>query len=228
MMSDTGRACRKKHPRPFLPSRGFTLIELFIAISIFSVVAVALYSAFFAGISVWQRSSESGNIDQDIKFILDDINKDFRNMLCLTNKEESIFAFSGSEKKAAIITETSPFSEGDSSRRELAKVVYEFDDKTGELTRRIAGKDLGFDIEKAGREILLKGIEDLKFSYCYFSGSEDDPYLWEGEWKDSKMRIPKGVRLIFKIKPEDAKESLNFTKTILIPTGIRGEKEVGL
>lgn len=207
---------------------GFTLIELFIAISIFAVVAVALYSTFFAGISVWRRSSESGDIHQDIKFALDDITKDLRNIIYCTEDGESIYAFSGTTEEIAFITLEAPFLQEDISRRELAKIAYRFDKNKHQFIRIRVAKSLGFDIEKGEKEVLLKGIEELKFEYCYFSGDEDEPYLWQEEWEDDESRIPRVVRLTFRIKTKREKEPLEFTKTIFIPIGVLGEEKVGL
>ena len=48
---------------------GFTIIELLIALSIFAVIAVTLYSTFFAGISVWKRSGDKSGTYQDIRVV---------------------------------------------------------------------------------------------------------------------------------------------------------------
>lgn len=207
---------------------GFTFIELFIAISIFTVVAIALYSTFFAGISVWRRSGEDRDVYQNIRFVFDDMTKDFRNIVYCSEDEESMFAFSGMTDEVVFITSEGTFSEEDVFRKELAKVAYRLDRDAGELIRIRAGKSLGFNIEKAEKESLLKGIEDLKFEYCYDSDDEDDPYLWKEEWEDKEMRIPRGVMVTFHIKVEEEKEALKFTKTIFVPTGILGEGEIGL
>lgn len=207
---------------------GFTLIELFIAISIFAVVAIALYSTFFAGISVWRRSGESRDVYQDIRFVLDDMTRDLRNIVYYTKDPESAFAFSGTADELDFITLEGPFVEKDTSRKELIKIVYRFDDAIDGLVRIRADKSLGFDIEKGEKEILLKDIEDLKFEYCYDSGDEDDPYLWEDKWEDKDLRIPRGVKVIFQIKVAKVKEPLEFAKTVFIPIGVLGEKELGL
>jgi len=208
--------------------RGFTFIELLIAVSIFAVAAIALYSTFFAGISVWRRSGKSGDIYQDIRFVVEDMTKDFKNTIYYTKEKESIFRFSGTAEEVAFVTLEGLFLEKDVSRKELVKVAYRFDDGRGELIMARADKSIGFDIKKAKEEILLKDVEDFKFEYCYDSGDEDKPYLWKEEWKDENLRIPRGIRVSFRIKAEKEKEPLKFTKTIFIPIGVLGEKEVGL
>lgn len=208
---------------------GFTFIELLIAISIFAVVAIALYSTLFAGISVWKRSSEGGDVYQDVRLTFNDITKDLRNIVYMyTKDEESIFSFFGMIDEIVFVTLEGSFFEEDISRKELVKVAYRFDEDADELIRIKADKSLGFDVEKAEKEILLNGVEEFKLEYCYDSGDDDDPYLWKEEWEDEDLRIPRGVRVTFHIETENKKEPLEFTKTIFIPTGILGEEELGL
>ena len=210
-------------------ARGFTFIELLIAVSIFAVVAIALYSTFFAGISVWKRSGEDGNIYQDARFVFDDITKDLKNSLYGGEDEKSAFAFSGNAQEIIFITLEPLFFEEDISRKELVKVAYSVDGEEGQLIRRMAGKSLGFDIEKAEKEILLKDVEEFTFMYCYDSGDEDEPYIWKEEWDDEKMRVPRGVKVSFSIKAEEGKKKApEFSKIIFVPTGVLGEKELGL
>ena len=208
--------------------RGFTFIELLIAVSIFAVVAIALYSTFFAGISVWRRSGPDGSVYQDVKFAFDDIAKDLKNAVYLSGDEESIFIFSGSAEEIAFITLEPTFSEEDTGR-ELVKVAYSFDESEGQLIRKRADILAGFDVEKAEKEVLLDGLEGFTLEYCYDSGDEDAPYLWEEEWEDDEMRLPRGVKVVFLIKTETAgKQPLKFSEIIFVPTGILGEREIGL
>lgn len=208
--------------------KAFTLIELLIAISIFAVVAVALYSTFFAGISIWRRSSAGGDIYQEVKFTLDDITKDLRNIVYCTKDEESMYAFSGGAQEITFFTLEAPFVREGEPRKELVKVVYKYDQEKDELIRMRAEKSTGFDVEKSEREALLKNMKELKFEYSYFSGDEDEPYLWQEEWEDDEARIPRGVRLTFRVKTEKEAEPLEFTKTIFVPIGVLGEKKAGL
>jgi len=208
---------------------GFTLIELFIAISIFAVVAIALYSTFFAGISIWKRSAEGGDVYQNIRFILDDMTKDLKNSVYMySNEEGSIYAFSGTDEEISFITLEDVTSEEETSRRELVKAAYRFDKTEDSLIRAKADKSMGFDIEKAEEEIVLKDIEDFKFEYCYETDSDIEPYEWKEEWEEDKKKIPRGVRVSFHSMAERERRPVKFTKTIFILTGVLGEEEVGL
>ena len=121
------------------------------------------------------------------------------------------------------------FFEEDISRKELVKVAYRFDTGENQLISLKAEKSLGFDTEKAEKEILLDGVEKFTIFYCYDTGDEDDPYEWKEEWEDAEMRIPRGVKINSLIRSGgDAKDTLEFIKTIFISIGVLGEREVGL
>ena len=217
--------------------KGFTLIELLIALSIFAVIAVTMYSTFFAGISVWKRSGDNSGIYQDIRVSFDDIARDLKNMIYFTKDEESAYAFVGMPQKVIFMTLDEYATESMEAGKEVVKVSYSFDDAKGELIKERSDISAGFDIEKAVKETLLKNVEDFKFEYCYHSGDEEEPYLWQEEWKDEEERIPRGVRVtaFFSAKGgsasggKGAKSGIDASKTrrvIFIPTGILGEKEL--
>jgi type II secretion system protein J len=208
-------------------SKSFTLIELLIALSIFAVIAVTLYSTFFAGISVWRRSGEGSDAYQDMRTAFDDIARDLKNMAYFTKNKDSIYAFSGLSKEIILMTLEEGATEKMEPSREVVKVSYLFDEAKGELNRRAAGIASGFDLKKAGVETLLKGVADLKFEYCYDSGDEDEPYLWQEEWKDENAKTPRGVRITASIKSgKMAKEMPKVTRVVFIPTGVLGKKEL--
>src|SRR3989338_7576018 len=147
---------------------GFTIIELLIALSIFAVIAVTLYSTFFAGISVWKRSEDKSGTYQDIRVVFDDIARDLKNMVYFTKEKESAYVFVGMPKKVIFMTLEEYATESMESGKEVARVSYSFDDTKGELIGERAGILVGFDTEKAEDEPLLKDVEDPgPFSYQF-------------------------------------------------------------
>ncbi|MDD5680592.1 MAG: prepilin-type N-terminal cleavage/methylation domain-containing protein [Candidatus Omnitrophica bacterium] len=208
-------------------NNAFTFIELLIALSIFAVVAVTLYSTFFAGLSVWKRSGDGSDVYQDIRTVFDDMARDFRNMIYFTKDKESMYIFSGMPKEIILMTLEEGASEKMEPYREVVKVTYSFDDTKGELIRQRAALAFGFDLKKAEKEVLLKDLGDFKFEYCYYSGDEDEPYLWQEEWKDEDEKTPRGIRITAVLKNGKGGEEMSkITRVIFIPTGILGKKEI--
>ena len=205
----------------------FTVIELLIALSIFSVIAITLYSTFFAGISTWKRSGDNTGIYQNIRVTFDDIARDLKNMIYFTKDDESAYIFSGTSEQVIFMTLEEGISEKTEPQRELVRIAYSFDNAKGDIVREIAGISLGFDTRKAEKEILLKNVEDFKVEYCYFSGDEDDPYLWQEEWSDEEVKTPRGVKITASLKGgKGSKETSKITRIVFISTGVLGEKEL--
>lgn len=206
---------------------GFTLIELLIALSIFAVVAVTLYSTFFAGISVWKRSGDTSDIYQDIRTVFDDMARNLKNTVYMTKDKESAYAFSGTSEKIIFMTLEEGADAEMKPTRELVRVSYYFDAAKDEFISERSGILAGFDAEMAAKEVLLRGVEGLQFEYCYDSGDEDEPYLWQEEWEDDEARTPRGVRVTAIVKGMGSKEKASkISRTIFIPTGVLGEKEL--
>ncbi|MBU4375978.1 MAG: prepilin-type N-terminal cleavage/methylation domain-containing protein [Candidatus Omnitrophica bacterium] len=205
----------------------FTLIELLIALSIFAVVAVTLYSTFFAGISVWKRSGDTSSAYQDIRVVFDDIARDLKDMIYFTKDGESAYAFIGAPNKVIFMTLEEYASPQMKPAREVVRVSYYFDTAKEEFIKKRADISLGFDIEKAEEDVLLRGVKDFQFEYCYDSGDEDDPYLWQEEWEDDEARIPRGIRIVTVMKAiKSGDEASEITRVIFIPTGVLGKKEL--
>jgi len=207
--------------------RAFTFIELLIAVSIFATLAIALYSSFFAGISIWKRSAAGGGVYQDVRFALDDLTRDLKSAAAGGADEDSLFAFSGESERVVFFTSAAAFSGQGAQRRELTRVAYGLDRESGRLFRARAVLAGGFDLDSAEKDTLVEGVEDFSLSYPYDSGDEDDPYIWREEWQNSDMRPPRGVKVSLAIASGNEKGGrLKFDKIIFIPTGVLGKDEI--
>ncbi len=219
------RTVRKGHRHIF----GFTFVELLIAVSIFAIVALALYSTFFAGISVWKRSGEGGNITQAVRFIFDDMARDLRNSVYLTGEEESVFTSTCTSEEITFFS-VEPSSLGETmAQREFVKVSYTYDKDEKQVIRRRADKEVGFKVEEAEKEILLNAVEEFTIEYCYDTGDDDDPYEWKDEWEDEERRLPKGVRITSELGGAGrGEEPVSFKRIMHVPLGVLGEEELGI
>jgi len=204
------------------PNAGFTFIELIIAITIFSIIAVSVYSVFRAGMKLWMKTNPLIQANQADRFFFDTISKDLKNAIMYydsTNKDNVNFA--GEPKKMSFMTlmEVSA-KEGAIVYLELAKVTYYFDAATKTVKRTVATKVEGFDEAYAkGTDILTNcDREKIGFQYCYkdsFGASEETySYDWEDTWSEElKLKIPRGVKV----------KVGSYTKTIFIPTADKPE-----
>lgn len=206
----------------------FTLIELLVAVSIFSVVAIALYSTFSAGVSVWRRSEEGLAIYQDVRILLDDMEKELkRAVLYGDESEEPMLAFEGASSEISFPTIANAATGDGTAYREIAKVSYRFSKEGAALMRVSSTVRQGFDDDSGTKETVRQGVAAFAVSYAYDSGDEDEPYVWKDEWKNDEGELPRGVRIMISLgDPVSGDVRAEFVKYVLIPTGVLGEREL--
>ena len=73
-------------PKPLaMPSKGFSLVELLIALGIFSVIALSLYVVFANGLRIQKEAKNLEDVYRDARFIMESITQDVENMVPLSS-----------------------------------------------------------------------------------------------------------------------------------------------
>lgn len=215
--------------------RGFTFIELIIAVTIFAIVAVSIYSTFSAGIKIWLKTSPMIEANQAMRVFFATASLDLKNIIPYYEKtqnpqassfaptsffgSEEKFNFEGGPARMSFITVIAVSDPVLGLRDEPARVVYLYDKATKTVKRLVATKTEGLKEEKAKEFEMLKPIEekDFKLEYCYREAlsQTDYEYEWKDTWegKKNETEIPRAVRI----------KAGEFKKTIFIPTGKLGE-----
>ena len=215
--------------------KGFTLLELLLALSIFSIIAVCLYSVFAGGIRVWRKQEEGFKYAHTTRLALDRMAKELRNAINYSvpattgmgAEDNQGLRFIGEKDKFSFITVTDG---------EIAKVSYLFSAKGGEnarfqngvLKRIIVLQKEGFKEENQKEDVLVADIDELSFEYAYEGEGKDSPAIWADSWgEEGQAKIPKGVRvtLEFDKGAKDQNKKEIFRKTVFIPTGSLEKKE---
>lgn len=200
-------------------------MELLIAVSIFSVIALCLYSVFSGGIRIWKRQEEGFVYNHSVRLAFDSMAGELRNAINysqpgntgLDAEAAQGLKFSGDGKSLTFTTLIGG---------EIAKVDYVFEetaDKKGRLIRKIVFQKEGFKEENQKDNILIEGLEDLAFEYAYKASGEEPLPVWKDSWakeaQNTESKIPQGVRITLTFPgPGEGKEEI-FRKTVFIPTG---------
>lgn len=199
--------------------RGFTLIELLCAITIFSIIAIGIYSSFTTGIITWRRTNSFGNIYQDARLSLDLMAKELRNSVRFGD-----FSFEGSKESISFFTISGK------DNPSIYKITYFFQKEglgqTGSLMRRKETFAESFTEEQRGEkeaDEIASSIIDLQFEYAYENEEEENAIKWSDDWADKNIR-PRSIRIYLSFKPEKT-APINFTKLVFIPTGKIGQEE---
>jgi len=210
---------------------GFTFIELIIAVTIFAIIAVSIYSTFNAGIRVWLKMSPMIEANQQCRIFFNTISLDLKNAVAyydisniLTKQGfgqeyEGKINFEGRSDKISFMTIVNISDPDLGLREELAKVTYIYDKADKTIKRLVATKAEGLNEENAKSSDMITGIDgkDFGFEYCYKSmtSNTDYDYEWKDAWEDKNVqKIPRGVRV----------KTGEFKKTVFIPTGVLGEE----
>lgn len=185
----------------------FTFVELMIAITIFAVVAIVIYSSFSASIKVWKRGEESVSINQNLRIGLDDFGKELRNALNYNNDNDPAICFEGQSNSLSF-----PIYLTSETGGQFGIVLYKKDGASLKREENIFGQ------ASPQEESLIDGVEEAKFLYAFDTQDTENPYEWNDSWQE-KNKIPRGVKLTLKLQ-----KGGSFTKTVFIPTGGLGKK----
>lgn len=200
-------------------AQGFTFIELIIAITIFCIIAVSIYSVFRSGVRIWYRVSPLIQNTQSLRFFFNTISRDLKNSISYAKKGMN---FEGGRRKISFMTLVEVSGQGISPNAEPARVFYYLDNTRKAVRRGVATRMEGFSEDYAKISDVLNNIddEDFEFEYCYKMGSSptEYDYEWKDEWEDKEKengKIPRGVRI----------RAGDYSEIIFIPTGTLGGED---
>jgi type II secretion system protein J len=212
--------------------KGFTFIELIVAVTIFSIIAVSIYSVFRAGVRLWSGTNPIIQANQSARYFFNTISTDLKNSISYNavsrgiktfgSSGEKIANFEGEEQRISFMTLVDVSGTGVLPHTELARVIYSFDRSNNTVKRAVATKAEGLSEPLAKITDILSDIDDkdFGFEYCYkvTSSPTEYGYEWKEAWSDEdedKGKIPRGVKV----------KAGAYSKTIFIPTGRLGGKE---
>ena len=113
-------------------NKGFTFIEVMLAVSIFAIVAVAINSTFGAGLFAWRSAQETQNLYQDIRLALNKMAGDLENAVLYSDSEEEghkVPNFAGLENELSFYSLAESFS-AIPVHPELRRITYRLDEST--------------------------------------------------------------------------------------------------
>jgi len=199
--------------RSWRKEQGFTLIELVVSLTIFSVISLPIYSSFAGGISVWRKAREFSSVYQTARLLLDDIATELKNAVKVSGTE-----FNGGPRSISFIT-LRRGSHGASARRDtqIAKVTFEVlrdPSASGYALFRRQASNLKV---RGEAELMVGSLSSLDFQYTYIN-SVGELQPWAKVWKMND-ELPLGVKITLDIGGRQ------FTKMVFIPHGFREEEK---
>ena len=190
---------------------GFTLVDILISLTLFSVILVLVFSALYTSNKSWIASVRQIEANEEQRIVLTFIKRHLSQMtpiLRLDGKENNL-VFKGEENSIHFVSSL-PAHRGGGGLYLLTLQL----DKDLILRYQIVTTDIDFETEpyseKVKSQILISDIEDIKFSY-FGSEKRNDVPGWHGQWKDKK-RLPDLISLLI-----TSKNSTHYWPEVLIP-----------
>lgn len=182
-------------------SSAFTLTELLIAVSIFSVVSIAIYSTFSSGVSVLRRVK---NIDFARQKILLKNERFARELREIPPCRKQLFSGSKTQISFPGFSNYIP-----------CRITYYFDAgslcflRGADKLSQIITAEGKIDAElKSKPAVVLSGIKEVKFSYLKLDPIKNE-YIWTDEWLQNYL--PVAVKLII------ISQTQEYASTIFLP-----------
>lgn len=169
--------------------RTLTLIEVTIAVCIFAIISIVLYSLLRTAVTVRKKTDTEGETHYWYHLNLDLIAKELRNVI--TFKDDTA-SFKGFEKGFQYYTVIYDYAKDAPAVR---LVSYEVLDRTlvRKLFHPLSNQELkSYDF-----------FEDLKYFQCFYYDGE--ARVWKNEWDEDEL-IPAAVRMSVRYGDDEAKE----------------------
>ena len=198
-------------------SRGFSLIELLIAISLYGTVLLVLGGTLRGGLDVWARDEKRSPATHEVDLFLAKLGEEFENSVPF-----SPVPFEG-RSEAVLMTSVLNKISGESFGRQFSRIQYRYD---GEVLYReevdlptFLGKQRDYEKEKF-EKIWMKGVQNFSLEYAY-RGQKGD-VEWKKEWQQNKnkMELPFAVKVELALKRE-GDEPLHGEKIFFLPEGVK-------
>lgn len=195
---------------------GFTSIELFIAITISSVIMLTIYSTFNLGINTFRRVEGLISMYQKALNFFDIIEKDLKNILIYS---DDFSGFTGSQEEITFFTIADIIAKEDALRQETQMVKASYFIKDGKFFRQLQKQNEDLEFEIISQQPLIS-VKEIKFYYPYSNNELQSDCIWKSAW-DQKY-IPQGITLNLSLEDKKSKQGLNLNKTIFIAQGELG------
>lgn len=177
-------------------SRGFTLIELTLATTLFALVAMILYGSFYLGHRAVERTGYLAERSQRLRSSEELLASYIRSAYpCRLSPQGATISFSGGEKSLTFVSALSSGLGGRGASR-VSITWNEHEGGSGSLSVEEAVPLAAGCQENGGYKnslVVERGVRDFRLHYFDPTGEEEK---WVEEWDGSERRLlPRAVRL---------------------------------
>ena len=181
-------------------SRGFTLLEVLLAMTALALVTTICYAAFNLGIRAMQAGEVAVVTAQRLRVASDVIIRQLKSAVpyAVRNEDEDVFPFIYGTGTSLTFITTAGLSGGGG----LTRVTYRVEgqpprlimEESSFLSPDALGQSDAVDKHGERSTVLLDNLESVKFEYMMNDGAETE---WRGDWDGHEEEtMPAAVRII--------------------------------
>lgn len=197
--------------------KGFTFIELLIAITIFSIIAAGIYQTMRLGVKTWERTNLVMRQNRSLRAFFNGVSKDLVNSVPASAVGVGAAAW---EADSMAFPAIGPAG--------ITQMRYRFDKGSGSILRSRSGMKEGFDMKLSGERVILRGAEDAAFEYAAELPGGVSQAFWQKAWEGTdKQSLPGAVRITVTLKKDAGEPGNRFEKIIRIPNVYAVEETSG-
>lgn len=191
--------------------KGFTLLELLVAISLLGMAAIIVLSLFSKGIDVWEEAKFKSPLEYNAVLFLEEMEKEIKNCADFSEigflGESADFAFPSYIKKYD--------QELAVTQEKIGCVKYRFDEEKKSVYKYRAVYP---DCLVESLFISIKMLDSVEtFRLEYGSLNEENKISWAGTWQKEQGK-PKAVKIILRINlGEKTGKTYDFEKVVYCP-----------
>lgn len=178
---------------------GFTLIEILIALTLFSLILVMVFSTLHSSNKSWQASDKQSELNDERRLVFNFIRKQLSETvpLILIDGKKNAVIFKGEPEQAYFVSRL-PAHRGGGGLHLLSLAVSKQEDDSSLILRYqaiTADMDLYEDHPDEDIETvsLINNVDSIEYAY-FGQKNEDKKPSWYDEWKDEE-RLPRMLRI---------------------------------
>ena len=183
---------------------GFTLVELLVGLTIFSVVVISLYSAFSTGILARRKGGNASDSFQTARVALNDIGSELKKMVPYSGYG----LIGGPEELSFPVVDFQ--TEGELRLSRITYSLKENSDLKALIKKReVLVGELSLAYELAPR------VKELSFHYA-FPDSLTDSLQWKATWSCTDT-LPQALKTVLTLQTREKDLTITFTKVVALP-----------
>ena len=215
--------------------RGLTFVELLIAVMMVAILFVGLSTHLRAGMTVWQRVTQSTDMRQRERAAIARLERDLANAFVFDavlahyeplsdNTKLSLPVFSSGSVSIYTVPTRENFYE-----TPVQFITYSCPrpSQSGLWRRRWSVDESRTKLDGADWELILPECKALKFSYAYLDSIDPaQPLIWLSDWEKPREELPRLIKMEMELVEKTKKQGVEITsnrklnRILFIPAGV--------